>query len=84
MWIPEVTLGNHTFMEPIMEVANIPKPRWKLVSDGRVRMSMRVLTTSRTAISANSVWVLAYNVATRIAIKRFTLLVQERQSSSLR
>jgi len=31
IWIPEVSLGNHTFMEPIMEVANVPKQRWKLV-----------------------------------------------------
>ncbi|RKF72772.1 Subunit of the NuA3 histone acetyltransferase complex [Golovinomyces cichoracearum] len=30
MWIPEVSLGNHTFMEPIMEVEKVPKTRWKL------------------------------------------------------
>ncbi|KAH7251916.1 PHD-zinc-finger like domain-containing protein [Fusarium tricinctum] len=30
MWIPEVSLGNHTFMEPIMDVEKVPKNRWKL------------------------------------------------------
>lgn len=30
MWIPEVTLGNHTFMEPVMDVEKVPKGRWKL------------------------------------------------------
>ncbi|KAI1378240.1 bromodomain and PHD finger-containing protein [Hypoxylon crocopeplum] len=30
MWIPEVTLGNHTFMEPVMDVDKVPKSRWRL------------------------------------------------------
>lgn len=30
MWIPEVSLGNHIFMEPVMDVEKVPKPRWKL------------------------------------------------------
>ncbi|CAM1505388.1 Fc.00g110250.m01.CDS01 [Cosmosporella sp. VM-42] len=30
MWIPEVSLGNHTFMEPVMDVEKVPKNRWKL------------------------------------------------------
>ncbi|KAI2642530.1 hypothetical protein GGS21DRAFT_498340 [Xylaria nigripes] len=30
MWIPEVTLGNHTFMEPVVDVEKVPKSRWKL------------------------------------------------------
>ncbi|KAI1823570.1 hypothetical protein F4861DRAFT_314615 [Xylaria intraflava] len=30
MWIPEITLGNHTFMEPVMDVEKVPKSRWKL------------------------------------------------------
>ncbi|KAH6653850.1 hypothetical protein BKA67DRAFT_517980 [Truncatella angustata] len=30
MWIPEVSLGNHTFMEPVMDVEKVPKSRWKL------------------------------------------------------
>ncbi|KAI1752941.1 hypothetical protein F4782DRAFT_499185 [Xylaria castorea] len=30
MWIPEITLGNHTFMEPVMDVDKVPKSRWKL------------------------------------------------------
>src|ERR1700693_5182491 len=30
MWIPEVSLGNHTFMEPVMDVEKVPRNRWKL------------------------------------------------------
>ncbi|KAH0596144.1 hypothetical protein MHUMG1_06005 [Metarhizium humberi] len=30
MWVPEVSLGNHTFMEPVMDVEKVPKTRWKL------------------------------------------------------
>jgi NuA3 HAT complex component NTO1 len=30
MWIPEVSLGNHTFMEPVQEVEKVPRNRWKL------------------------------------------------------
>ena len=30
IWIPEVQIGNPTFMEPVMDVEKIPKPRWKL------------------------------------------------------
>ncbi|RDW60058.1 hypothetical protein BP5796_11664 [Coleophoma crateriformis] len=30
MWIREVSLGNHTFMEPVMDVERIPKTRWSL------------------------------------------------------
>ena len=30
IWIPEVSLGNTTFMEPVMEVEKVPKGRWKL------------------------------------------------------
>ena len=31
IWIPEVSLGNTTFMEPVMDVEKVPKNRWKLV-----------------------------------------------------
>jgi len=31
IWIPEVSLGNTTFMEPVMDVEKVPKQRWKLV-----------------------------------------------------
>ncbi len=31
MWIPEVTLGNSTFMEPVMDVEKVPNQRWKLI-----------------------------------------------------
>ena len=30
IWIPEVSLGNPTFMEPVMDVEKVPRPRWKL------------------------------------------------------
>ena len=30
IWIPEVSLGNSTFMEPVMDVEKVPKARWKL------------------------------------------------------
>ena len=30
IWIPEVSLGNPTFMEPVMDVEKVPKQRWKL------------------------------------------------------
>ena len=30
VWIPEVSIGNSTFMEPVMDVEKVPKPRWKL------------------------------------------------------
>lgn len=30
IWIPEVSLGNNTFMEPVMDVEKVPKQRWKL------------------------------------------------------
>lgn len=31
MWIPEVSLGNTSFNEPILDVEKIPNSRWKLV-----------------------------------------------------
>ena len=30
IWIPEVSIGNTTFMEPVMDVEKVPKQRWKL------------------------------------------------------
>lgn len=30
IWIPEVTISNMTFMEPIVDVDKVPKGRWKL------------------------------------------------------
>ncbi|RAR05407.1 bromodomain and phd finger-containing protein [Stemphylium lycopersici] len=32
MWIPEVSLGNATFQEPVQDVEKVPKTRWKLAS----------------------------------------------------
>jgi len=31
MWIPEVSLANSTFQEPVQDVEKVPKTRWKLV-----------------------------------------------------
>lgn len=33
IWIPEVSLGNTTFMEPVMDVEKVPKSRWRLTCD---------------------------------------------------
>ena len=30
IWIPEVSIGNTTFMEPVMDVEKVPRQRWKL------------------------------------------------------
>lgn len=30
IWIPECAIGNYTFMEPITDVTNIPRSRWRL------------------------------------------------------
>ncbi|ORY19799.1 hypothetical protein BCR34DRAFT_595247 [Clohesyomyces aquaticus] len=30
LWIPEVSLGNTTFQEPVQDVEKVPKTRWKL------------------------------------------------------
>ena len=33
IWIPEVSLGNTTFMDPVMDVEKVPKSRWRLTCD---------------------------------------------------
>ena len=30
IWIPEISIGNTTFMEPVMDVEKVPRQRWKL------------------------------------------------------
>ncbi|POS87250.1 hypothetical protein EPUL_002017 [Erysiphe pulchra] len=30
IWIPEVSIGNTSFMEPVMDIEKVPKTRWKL------------------------------------------------------
>ena len=30
IWIPEISIGNPTFMEPVLDVEKVPKQRWKL------------------------------------------------------
>ena len=41
--IPEVTVANTTFMEPITDVEKVPKQRWKLVSSSILLSSTRIL-----------------------------------------
>jgi len=31
IWIPELTVGNSIYMEPVQDVELLPKSRWKLV-----------------------------------------------------
>lgn len=37
MWVPEVSVSNPVYMEPIEGAETIPKSRWKLVSSASVR-----------------------------------------------
>jgi hypothetical protein len=46
MWIPEVSLGNATFQEPVQDVEKVPKTRWKLVSTSCTYVSSGFLTHS--------------------------------------
>jgi hypothetical protein len=41
IWIPEVSLGNTTFQEPVQDVEKVPKTRWKLVSSHRFKAPVR-------------------------------------------
>jgi NuA3 HAT complex component NTO1 len=40
MWIPEVSLGNATFQEPVQDVEKVPKTRWKLVRMSHARYEL--------------------------------------------
>lgn len=56
-------------MEPIQDVEKVPKGRWGLVS---LPFAFHVQTLTdriRTATFAIKKWALAYNVATKLAIK---------------
>jgi hypothetical protein len=66
LWIPEVSIGNQTFMEPIQDVEKVPKQRWKLVSE--TLTSLFLANCIRPVTYANKKWVLAYNVATKTVI----------------
>jgi hypothetical protein len=50
MWIPEVSLGNVTFQEPVQDVEKVPKTRWKLVSLGLSRYDLVLLLTTFTVL----------------------------------
>ena len=45
MWIPEVSLGNATFQEPVQDVEKVPKTRWKLVRIDMPHRTNSSLTT---------------------------------------
>jgi hypothetical protein len=62
MWIPEVSLGNATFQEPVQDVEKVPKTRWKLVAN----------SDNSPAISASRRWGLAFSVGTNHASRLFT------------
>ena len=80
MWIPEVSLGNATFQEPVQDVEKVPKTRWKLVSICifLVRVTAANAHCSH-AIYANKRWVHAYSVATsRVSKPSMSLALEER------
>jgi NuA3 HAT complex component NTO1 len=70
IWIPEVSIGNQTFMEPVMDVEKVPRPRWKLVGTRPVRWPK--LTLHSIATSASNDGVPASSAAIRIASLPFT------------
>ena len=43
IWIPEVSLGNTTFMEPVQDVEKVPKTRWRLVSCMAMTLCVQIL-----------------------------------------
>jgi hypothetical protein len=75
MWIPEVSLGNATFQEPVQDVEKVPKTRWKLVSMQHTEAPPQVTDSCNSrAISANKEWALASNADTSHASRRSTSL----------
>jgi hypothetical protein len=77
MWIPEVSLGNATFQEPVQDVEKVPKTRWKLVSGEYLSLPDCVLTVGSLAIFANRRWERVFNAATSLVSKPFTSHVHE-------
>lgn len=73
MWIPEVSLGNATFQEPVQDVEKVPKTRWKLVSTNRYIDLRQVADINDSRVtSANKRWVPAFNVGTNRASRHST------------
>jgi len=77
MWIPEVSIGNATFQEPVQDVEKVPKTRWKLVSYCMLRGQRFIADPlCSPVIYASKRWVHAFNAGTNRASKRFTLLAR--------
>lgn len=79
MWIPEVSIGNATFQEPVQDVEKVPKTRWKLVSC-YILFCQKLIANAicSPATYASRRWVHAFNAGTNHASKHFTLLVRGR------
>jgi hypothetical protein len=76
MWIPEVSLGNATFQEPVQDVEKVPKTRWKLVSlEWRSIFKGCMLISDSLATSANRRWVPVYSAGTSHVSKHSMLHV---------
>ena len=76
MWIPEVVIGNQSFMEPIDGIEDIPKQRWKLVLISYKPYIMSLTNMKRRlAIFAGNEWGPAFSAVTRTALLLSTSLV---------
>lgn len=71
MWIPEVSLGNATFQEPVQDVEKVPKTRWKLVRIVHRGIATSDLRSHSLVTSANRRWVRASSAATSPVLKLF-------------
>jgi hypothetical protein len=69
MWIPEVSLGNATFQEPVQDVEKVPKTRWKLVSMHRALVLLLPDRDYSRVTSASKEWEHVYSVGTSHASK---------------
>jgi hypothetical protein len=73
VWIPELSIGNAIYQEPVQDVEHLPKSRWKLVSDAL--QFPRVMLINSFAHYAVKDVVLVYSATTRHATRPFTSLV---------
>jgi hypothetical protein len=83
IWIPEVTVQNQIFMEPIEHIENIPKSRWKLVKKLSFQHTSNVLNGKLPSDvhCAKMQEGPASNVILNLAIQPSTFHVPERTSS---
>jgi hypothetical protein len=81
MWIPEVSLGNTTFQEPVQDVEKVPKTRWKLVSKlSSFTKSIDTNVRCRVATSVGKRWAPAFNAVTNLASRLSTLPAHGKQN----